>query len=230
MQSLCYPWDSREDPEVCIGWVKRYTYSPIKAIFSGNGDEYYYYYDADYYDDYYEDYSDAPDIKEKLEKPIKNIEFDESSVLENILEIISDKFPNRKPVNAKRQRYRPSKKKRFPNAWRRPLKDHVQENRLDFSTDNEESEDGNVGNILTSLGFFTVVLPSVLGGLLYIGVPVAQSLFAGASLITTFLLSGNNKSLITPVSIDSLVRGILISILEFIDSLTQGRVSFQLFT
>merc|ERR1719210_57615 len=49
-------------------------------------------------------------------------------------------------------------------------------------------------------------------GLLYMGVPVAQSMFAGASLITTYLLSSEaRESLLSPVSLDAAARFILIS-------------------
>ena len=57
------------------------------------------------------------------------------------------------------------------------------------------------------------------------GVPVAQSMFAGASLITTYLLSAQNKSLISPVSLDAAARYVLISFLQVLEALSDGKVS-----
>ena len=57
------------------------------------------------------------------------------------------------------------------------------------------------------------------------GVPVAQSMFAGASLITTYLLSAQNKSLISPVSLDAAARYVLISFLQVLETLSDGKVS-----
>ena len=57
------------------------------------------------------------------------------------------------------------------------------------------------------------------------GVPVAQSMFAGASLITTFLLSGESKSLLSPVTLDSMARYVLVNILSFLQDFSNDRVS-----
>ena len=202
--------------------------------FTGNDDLYYYddddeYYE-EYYDDYYDEYSEEYDYParafEKIDKPIVNPEFNESSILENILEIILDKKPKDKRKSVKTNpRYgnRQRQRTRYPLSRNRPAR-RPQEK----AATNPPAAEDKTGNILASAGFFTVVLPVILAILLYLGVPVAQSLFAGASLITTFLLSGNNKSLITPQSIDSVVRGVLINILELLHSLSQGRVSNSL--
>jgi len=155
-----------------------------------------------------------------VEKPAVNTEFDQSSILDNILEIILDKDPEDNRNNAPRRGYRPRPKTRYQQSKNRPSRRPQVEEKIDLVSDEAEEK---TGNLLASVGFFTVVLPAILGGLLYLGVPVAQSLFAGASLITTFLLSGNNKSLITPLSIDSVVRGVLISILEILHSVSQSR-------
>jgi hypothetical protein len=133
-----------------------------------------------------------------------------------------DKDPKDNKDNVPRRGYRPRPKNKYDPYRNRPLRKPEAQEKNDVLS--AEAED-KTGSILASVGFFTVVLPVILGGLLYLGVPVAQSLFAGASLITTFLLSGNNKSLITPLSIDSVVRGVLINILELLHSLSQGRVS-----
>ena len=67
--------------------------------------------------------------------------------------------------------------------------------------------------------------PRSVAGLLYMGVPVAQSMFAGASLITTYLLSAPaNKSLMSPSTLDEAARYILITILQFLNSLSDGKV------
>ena len=67
-----------------------------------------------------------------------------------------------------------------------------------------------------------------LSGLLYMGVPVAQSMFAGASLITTYLLSApTNKSLMSPASLDEAARFVLINILQFLNSLSDGKVRLE---
>ena len=60
------------------------------------------------------------------------------------------------------------------------------------------------------------------------GVPVAQSMFAGASLITTYLLSNQSptvKSLVSPVTLDAAARYILVTVLTFLQSLADGKVS-----
>ena len=57
------------------------------------------------------------------------------------------------------------------------------------------------------------------------GVPVAQSMFAGASLITTFLLSGESKSLLSPATLDSVARYVLINILSVLEDFSSDRVS-----
>jgi len=180
----------------------------------GNRDPYYYY-DDDYYDEYYQDYQ-YPVVEDTTDKT----EFDQSSILDNILEIILDK-DDRKSVSRVRPSYRPRYKNRYQQAANWPQRRQPQAEEK-FDQETTETDD-NTGNILASVGFFTIVLPSILGGLLYLGVPVAQSLFAGASLITTFLLSGQNKSLITPASIDSVARIVLINILEFLHSVSQAR-------
>ena len=57
------------------------------------------------------------------------------------------------------------------------------------------------------------------------GVPVAQSMFAGASLVTTYLLSGQHtKSLLSPASLDSVARVVLVTTLQFLESLSDGKV------
>ena len=187
-----------------------------KSIYSGTKDSFYYYDDA-YYDDYYQDYQYPV-----LEDTTDNTEFDQSSVLDNILEIILDKDnkDNRKTIT--RGGYRPRYKNRYQQSGNWPQRRRPQaQDKVDH--DPTEVED-KTGNILASVGFFTIVLPAILGGLLYLGVPIAQSLFAGASLVTTFLLSGQNKSLITPASIDSVSRVVLINILQFLHSVSQARV------
>jgi len=203
-----------------------YNYQRVDALeermgqVERKGNDVYYYDDDEYYEEYYDEYYDEYQYPsrafEKIDNPIVNPEFNESSILESIFEIIlsnksKENNRNEKPIPraGNRQRLRP----RYPPTIR------PQEKTVTVPTDGE----GGIGNMLASVGFFTVVLPVVLGGLLYLGVPVAQSLFAGASLITTFLLTGNNKSLVTPVSIDSVARVVLINILEFLDSLSQGR-------
>ena len=65
----------------------------------------------------------------------------------------------------------------------------------------------------------------VWSGLLFMGVPIAQSMFAGASLITTFLLSNQNKSLFSPMTLDSMARYFLINILSVLEELSNDRVS-----
>ena len=69
------------------------------------------------------------------------------------------------------------------------------------------------------------MFPNFVPGLLYMGVPVAQSMFAGASLITTYLLSAPaNKSLMSPSTLDEAARYILITILQYLNSLSDGKV------
>merc|ERR1711988_1057636 len=53
-------------------------------------------------------------------------------------------------------------------------------------------------------------------------------MFAGASLITTFLLSGESKSLLSPVTLDSMARYVLVNILSFLQDFSnyrEGRIS-----
>ena len=58
------------------------------------------------------------------------------------------------------------------------------------------------------------------------GVPIAQSMFAGASLITTFLLSNQNKALLSPMTLDSMARYFLINILSVLEDFSNDRVSY----
>ena len=65
----------------------------------------------------------------------------------------------------------------------------------------------------------------MVSALLFMGVPIAQSMFAGASLITTFLLSSEaRESLLSPVSLDAAARFILISVLNVLQGLSDGKV------
>jgi len=85
----------------------------------------------------------------------------------------------------------------------------------------EKGEDGDKegwGGLATA-GFFGLFLPTLLGSLLYLGVPTAQALFAGASLVTTYLVADRSNPSATAVQLDSLGRSTLIWILGILDSL-----------
>ena len=125
-------------------------------------------------------------------------------------------------------------------------------------------DDKNSWGGLATAVFFGLFLPGLLGGLLYLGVPTAQvwdldsassflnqdvnyiiivcesqkraqALFAGASLVTTYLVAdrsnpsatvatGSNKTLLQ-VQLDSLGRSTLLWIIKILDSLSgDGRV------
>ena len=114
--------------------------------------------------------------------------------------------------------------------------DHTQAgDRLDTGQTAEEGE--GLGRLLAGVGFFTLLLPSVLAGavlfvlsayryrtpccagLLYLGVPAAQSMFAGASLVTTYLLAPHSKALagiLSPVTLDAAARWALIRVLQLL--------------
>ena len=66
----------------------------------------------------------------------------------------------------------------------------------------------------------------MVSALLFMGVPIAQSMFAGASLITTFLLSNQNKSLISPMTLDSMARYFLVNLLTVLEEFSNDRVSY----
>jgi len=83
---------------------------------------------------------------------------------------------------------------------------------------NKNDENGWGG--LATIGFFGLLLPTLLGGLLYLGVPTAQALFAGASLVTTYLVADRSNPSATAVQLDSLARSSLLWILQILDSLS----------
>ena len=180
-------------------------------------DEYY------YYDYYYEDDDDVR-IANKVDT---NSEFSEASILDNVLDIVLNR--TKKP--------RPSVSSQRPGVFQRPRLPPLVPNRVKaFKEDIQEKTDGIFGNLaenvsnavsrlVSSVGFFGILLPGILAGLLYLGVPVAQSMFAGASLITTFLLSSEaRESLLSPVSLDAAARFLLINFLQVLQSLSDGKV------
>ena len=187
-------------------------------------------YDDFYYYDYY--YDDEEDVYDRLDDRIDttNSEFSESSILDNVLDIVLNRKKNKPRTNVLFQR---------PGLSQRPrLTPLVPDRVKQFQEDIQEKSDGIFANLaenissavsrlVSSVGFFGILLPGILAGLLYLGVPVAQSMFAGASLITTFLLSSEaRESLLSPVSLDAAARFILISVLKVLQGLSDGKVIF----
>ena len=198
--------------------------SEVKIFISGLEYDDYYYYDYDYYDDMDDAYDRIDDGG-----VVSNSEFSESSILDNVLDIV---------LNRKKKRPRPSVIRQRPQFSQRPILPPLVPDRVKkFQEDIQEKSDGIFSNLganissavsrlVSSVGFFGILLPGILAGLLYLGVPVAQSMFAGASLITTFLLSAEaRESILSPVSLDAAARFVLISVLKVLEGLSDGKVT-----
>ena len=196
--------------------ICRFSEKGCAALISGQE------YDNFYYYDYY--YDDEEDFYDRLyDRVDTDSEFSEASILDNVLDIVLNRKKNKPRPNVIFQRPRLT-----------PL---VPERVKTFQEDIQEKSDGIFGNLaenissavsrlVSSVGFFGILLPAILAGLLYLGVPVAQSMFAGASLITTFLLSSEaRESLLSPVSLDAAARFILISVLNVLQGLSDGKVN-----
>lgn len=183
-------------------------------------------YDDYYYYDYYYDEDDENDLYEKID----NFTGDESEVgiLDSILDIVLNrkrkKSDNRPLVVPGRNKNRGFVRPRLPPILVNKERDQVEEKSglFDGFFDGITSA---ISRAVSNVGFFGILLPGILAGLLYMGVPVAQSMFAGASLITTYLLSAQNKSLISPTSLDAAARYVLINFLQILEALSDGKES-----
>ena len=178
-------------------------------------------YDNFYYYDYY--YDDEEDVYDRLyDRVDTNSEFSEASILDNVLDIVLNRKKNnpRPDVIFQRPRLTPLVPDRI-----KTIQADIQEKSDGIFGSLAENISSAVSRLVSSVGFFGILLPAILAGLLYLGVPVAQSMFAGASLITTFLLSSEaRESLLSPVSLDAAARFILISVLNVLQGLSDGKV------
>lgn len=185
-------------------------------------------YDDYYYYDYY--YDDEEDVYDRVEDRVDtNSEFSEASILDNVLDIVLNRKKNKPRPNVIFQRPGLSQRPRLPPLVPDRIKafqEDIQEKSDGIFSNLAENISGAIGRLVSSVGFFGILLPGILAGLLYLGVPVAQSMFAGASLITTFLLSTEaRESLLSPVSLDAAARFILISVLKILQGLSDGKES-----
>ena len=185
-------------------------------------------YDDYYYYDYY--YDDEEDVYDRVEDRVDtNSEFSEASILDNVLDIVLNRKKNKPRPNVIFQRPGLSQRPRLPPLVPDRVKafqEDIQEKSDGIFSNLAENISGAIGRLVSSVGFFGILLPGILAGLLYLGVPVAQSMFAGASLITTFLLSTEaRESLLSPVSLDAAARFILINVLKILQGLSDGKVT-----